>query len=158
MTSAGGTGKGLLNYTTKVSATRTIAEMQGTLAAAGAKRVMLEYLDGSPCALSFSLPTAHGERFYTLPCDAAAVLRILAGTDERLMKASKVKADAAQAERVAWRVLKDWLEAQLALVRTEMATLDMVMLPYLQVGGGDTLYSAWRENEDRALPAGGGAS
>lgn len=146
--------KGLLNYTTNVPVSRTINEMQDALGRAGARRVMVEYEDGRPAALAFSLRTLHGERLYTLPCDVDAVLRVLRGIDQRLMKSSKVKADEAQAERVAWRVLKDWLEAQLALVRTQMATVDQVMLPYLHVEADLTLYQAWAENETRALPAG----
>ena len=54
-----------------------------------------------------------------------------------------------QAERVAWRILKDWLEAQLALVQTEMVSLDCVMLPYMQADDGRTVYELYVE---KALP------
>ena len=145
---------GLMNYTTTVPVSRTVNEMQDALGRAGAHRIMVEYADGEPSALSFSLTTPHGERFYTLPCDRDAVLRVLQDTDPRLMKASKVKATPEQAARVSWRVLKDWLEAQLALTRTRMASLDQVMLPYLHVDGPVTLYQAWADNETRALTAG----
>lgn len=145
----------LLNYTTKVPASRTLQEMQTALARAGARRVMVEFdAEGDAAGLAFTLHTPHGERLYSLPCDVDAVLRILTATDPRLMKASKVKAERAQAERVAWRVLKDWLEAQLALVRTRMATLDQVMLPYVHIDQDRTLYAAWADNEARALPGG----
>lgn len=53
-----------------------------------------------------------------------------------------------QAERVAWRVAREWLLAQLAIIEAQMATLDQVMLPYLQVDGQKTLYAAYRERED----------
>lgn len=145
---------GLLNYTTKVPSSRTINEMQDALGRAGARRVMVEYANGAPAALAFSLPTAHGERLYTLPCDIDAVLRVLKDTDPTLLRTNKIKADREQAEKVAWRVLKDWLEAQLALVRTQMAPLDQVMLPYLHVAPELTLYEAWAQDEGRALPAG----
>lgn len=147
--------KGLLNYSTSVPASRTISEMQAALARSGARKVMLEYDDqGNAHALMFSLPTPHGERFYTLPCDVAAVERVLRQQDaDGLIRKSSVKVNRAQAERVAWRVLKDWLEAQLALVRTQMAALDQVMLPYLHVDADHTLYAAWAESEARALPS-----
>lgn len=147
--------KGLLNYTTSIAAARTINEMQAMLGRAGARRVMIEYAEGKPAALAFSLPTVHGERLYTLPCDVAAVERVLrAQEDAGILRGMKGRVTPEQAERVAWRVLKDWLEAQLALVRTQMATVDQVMLPYLHVEADLTLYQAWAENETRALPAG----
>lgn len=147
--------KGLLNYTTSIAAARTINEMQAMLGRAGARRVMIEYADAKPAALAFSLPTAHGERLYTLPCDVAAVERVLLAQEASgLLRGMKGRVTPEQAERVAWRVLKDWLEAQLALVRTQMATVDQVMLPYLHVDADRTLYQAWTEDEARALLAG----
>lgn len=58
------------------------------------------------------------------------------------------------ATRVAWRVVKDWLEANLALIAAEMATIDEVMLPYLHVGDDKTLWQAYREREQAALMPG----
>jgi hypothetical protein len=59
------------------------------------------------------------------------------------------------AARVAWRVIKDWLEAQLALIDARMAALDQVMLPYLLVDEDRTLYAAYRDQERAALDTGG---
>lgn len=140
----------LLNYTTTVPANRTISQMQDALGRAGARRVVVEYLDGSPAGLAFTLMTPHGERGYTLPVDTDAVQRVLAAQRKGN---SRVKADIAQAERVAWRILKDWLEAQLAIVATQMANLDQVMLPYLHVDGELTMYAKWQEHEAKALEA-----
>lgn len=150
-----GESKGLLNYTTTIAASRTINEMQAMLGRSGARRVMVEYADEKPSALAFSLRTAHGERLYTLPCDVGAVHRVLlAQESDGVLRGMKGRVTPEQAERVAWRVLKDWLEAQLALVRTQMAAIDQVMLPYLHVDADRTLYHAWRDDEARALPAG----
>jgi hypothetical protein len=52
------------------------------------------------------------------------------------------------AARVAWRVIKDWLEANLALIAAQMATIDQVMLSCLIVGDDDwTLWQAYRDRE-----------
>ncbi len=48
----------------------------------------------------------------------------------------------AQAARVAWRIIKDWIEAQLALVEAEQVDMVEVFLPYAQVQGGRTVYEA----------------
>jgi hypothetical protein len=151
--------KGLLNYTTKVPVDRTVNEMQTMLGQSGARRVAVEWENGIPSALSFTLDGPHGERLYTLPVDVPAIQRVL----REQLRAGTIRshhgnpATPDQAARVAWRVLKDWLEAQLALIRTTMAPLDQVMLPYVHVDRELTLYDAWREHETLALPSADGA-
>jgi hypothetical protein len=51
----------------------------------------------------------------------------------------------AQASRVAWRIIKDWVDAQLAIIETEMVTLEQVFLPYMQVKDNKTLYEVMIE-------------
>lgn len=138
----------VLNYTTTIASSKTIAEMQAMLAKAGAARIAVEYDNGAAAGMSFHLVTPHGERVFTLPVDVAAMQRLL--TKQRKGN-SRVKDDRAQAERVAWRVMKDWLAAQLALVETQMAALDQVMLPYLHVEPNRTLYAAYKERESVAM-------
>jgi hypothetical protein len=142
----------IVNYTTQIAATKTVGEMQTALAQAGASRISTDYEDGKPSALSFMLVTPHGPRHFTLPVNVPAMHRLLIAQ----WRAGKLRgttwnkiSDMGQAERVAWRVMKDWLLAQLALVETEMAGLDQVMLPYLQIEEGTTktLYDAYRERE-----------
>lgn len=59
-----------------------------------------------------------------------------------------------QARMVAWRVLKDWLEAQLALIDAGIADLAQVMLPWVHVDHGKTLWEAYAEQQP-AIEAGG---
>lgn len=141
----------VLNYTTTIAASKTIGEMQTMLAEGGAARIAVEYDGGSASGMSFQLITPHGERVFTLPVDVDAMQRLL--TRQRKGN-SRVKTDREQAERVAWRVMKDWLAAQLALVETQMAALDQVMLPYLHVDGERTLYAAYKDREQTALTMG----
>jgi hypothetical protein len=144
----------VLNYTTSISASKTVGEMQAALAQAGAGRISVDYDDASPCALSFMLATPHGARHFTLPVNVDAMHRLLVAEDKagRIRSGSKAtRSSREQAERVAWRVMKDWLLAQLALVATEMAGLDQVMLPYLQIDdAGRTLYASYKERETTA--------
>lgn len=146
----------VLNYTTTIAAAKTIGEMQDMLAKAGAARIAVEYDAGAPAGMTFQLATPHGPRLFTLPVDIDAMQVLLA---RQRKTNTRVKADRAQAERVAWRVIKDWLAAQLALVETQMAGLDQVMLPYLHVDGDRTLYAAYKEREAVAAigPGAGGS-
>lgn len=147
----------VLNYTTQIAANKTVGEMQAALAQAGAGRISVDYEGAAPNALSFMLATPHGPRHFTLPVNVDAMHRLLMAQDKAGKLRGGTKANRSsreQAERVAWRVMKDWLLAQLALVETEMAGLDQVMLPYLQIDdSGRTLYASYRETESAATLA-----
>jgi len=139
----------LLNYTTSVAATRTAAEMTHVLAVKGASQIMMTYDAGRPTGLAFAMPTAHGLRRFTLPVNVERVAKVLRN-DRRVPPRYK---SPEQAERVAWRIIKDWLEAQLAITETEMVTLDQVMLPYMHSDDGRTV---WELYLDQQLAIGAG--
>lgn len=113
------------------------------------------YTDSYASGLTFNLTTKYGPQLFTLPVDIAAVQAVL--MRQRTtggMSLAKLRSWE-QAERVAWRVALAWLEAQLALVKVQMATIDQVMLPYLHVGPDKTLYAAYQDQQDvLALTAG----
>lgn len=132
----------LLNYTTQIAATKTAAEMQAALAKAGASHVSVEYGNGHPIGLSFNIETPHGPRMFNLPVRPASVAKVL--KNERVPQKYWTPE---QAERVAWRILKDWLLAQLAIVTTEMVSLDEVMLPYMTDAIGRTVYDLYASRQ-----------
>lgn len=115
------------DYTTKVAAARTVAEVQELLAKAGAVGVAVEYDGGEPVALAFTARTPFGLREFALPADWRAVQRVL-----RRQKVAPSLQTEAQAKQVAWRIVKDWVAAQVAIIQTEMVSIDVVMLPYMQ--------------------------
>lgn len=131
----------LLNYTTKVPVARTISQIQAKLVEHGARAVMMEYgNDGRVKALSFEVPMPNGEKLpIRLPVDTEATLRVLKRQwDERLIESKY--ANGAHAYRVAWRIIKDWVEAQMSLLETEMVRMEEIFLPYVLIGEGRTIY------------------
>jgi len=143
---------GLLNYTTKVSVDTTIGEIQRLLVKAGARSIMVDYDEhGEPVALAFQVQTKIGQAAYRLPANIDAALTVL-------LKQHKHRAghtatpNRAQAARVGWRILKDWVEAQMALLETRMILLDEVMLPWMVTASGQTVYQLF-EQQQLALPA-----
>ena len=126
----------LLNYTTTISADKTVAEIQKKLASHGATAILCEYDNGRVKALSFRVETPHGILPFRLPVDYGAVLQVL----NRDSKVPRYLQTEEQAVKVCWRILKDWVEAQLAIFETEMVTLEQVFLPYLIIDEGRTLY------------------
>jgi hypothetical protein len=58
------------------------------------------------------------------------------------------------ARNVAWRVVKDWVEAQLAIIETRMVTTAQVFLPYAVTANGQTLYEYIGHNTQLLLGEG----
>lgn len=142
------------NYTTTIAATRTAAEVQVLLAEHGASRIAIDYLDGQPIGLAFQATTRGGLRLFQLPVDVDAMHRLLVREHRagRLRGISATTAsDVEQARRVAWRVIKEWVAAQMTVVAAEMASLDQVLLPYLVVEEGRTLFEVYQDRELKAL-------
>lgn len=133
------------NYTSNVSPFVSIGEIQAALATHGATKVMIDYEAGVPCAVTFALPDARfGLRGFRLPAVIDGVMRVF--------KTQGVKADRQQAERTAWRNIRDWVLAQLALVESCDVPMDQVFLPYLADVNGKTLYDAYTAGQ--LLPGG----
>lgn len=145
-----------LNYTTTISVDRTLGEVQRILARSGCAAVATNYDEaGRAVGLSFTLRTPHGERAFSLPVNLDGVQALLSTPQvQALARRRGKKYDSPEhAEAVAWRVVKDWLEAQLALIDANMATLAQVMLPYLRVDDDHTLYERYEEHERATLAA-----
>ena len=125
------------NYTTKVPAVKTVGEIQGILAAHGARKVMMDYDEGGRVtAITFTLEcfgNVHAFRLEAKPDGVKAV-----------MAKERSKCDDEQAERIAWRNLKDWVAAQVALVETEQATMDELFFPKLADLNEWTIYEAFQ--------------
>ena len=129
-----------LNYTTKVDVYTTLGQIQGQLVKHGAKKIMQDYDEnGHISAVCFAIDTPTGVRGIKLPTNVEAVHSVL-------LK-QKVKCDYEQAERVAWRILKDWGEAQMAILESQMVEMDEIFLPYMINNSGQTLFEAYRSNQ-----------
>lgn len=130
----------LLNYTTKVDVYTTLGAIQGQLVKHGAKKIMQDYDDtGHITALSFMVDTPSGPRGIRLPANVEAVHTVLLR--------QKVKCDLEQAERVAWRIVKDWVEAQMAILESEMVQMDEIFLPYMLGKEGQTVFQSYRAEQ-----------
>lgn len=132
----------LLNYSTKIEAIKTVGEIQGILAAHGAKSILTDYADdGTVEALAFQVPTPHGDVGIRLPIHPDAVLKVLMRQHfTGNLRSHQGRPDRRQAVRVAWRIVKDWVEAQMAILETEMVRMEQIFLPYVITKEGRTLY------------------
>lgn len=128
------------NYTTKVDIYTSLGEIQGALARAGAQKIMVDYSDGKPIGVTFALYRDNfGLQGFTLPAAVEGTLRVFAK--------QKVKRDREQAERTAWRNVRDWVLAQMALIESCDVPIDEVFLPYLTNKNGQTLYQIYSSGQ-----------
>lgn len=137
------------NYTTTVKVEKTINEIQQILAKHKAKAILTEYGDtGCIIAMSFKISTIHGDIGIRLPARQENVLKIL---KKQKNQNNSIRATNEQAEKTAWRNIKDWIDAQMALIDTEMVEIDEVFLPYIINNNGKTLYEKFKSNQELLL-------
>ena len=130
----------ILDYTTKVPVSRTIAQIQAKLIEHGARAILMEYgADGRVKAIAFNVKMPNGDLPIRLPINTVATLAVLKRqADGREIPAGYAKDD--HAYRVAWRNIFHWVSAQMALLETEMVKMDEIFLSYVITPGGQTIY------------------
>ncbi len=132
----------ILNYTTDINANRTLGEIQGIIVKRGARKIMTEYDEqGDPVGLSFVLQVKDNIVHFKMPANYEGVLRSMATT-----KNIKVKVNKEQAIRVSWRIIKNWIEAQMAMIDAEIALMEQVFLPYAVDRNGVTIFDHFQNN------------
>lgn len=125
------------NYTTEVDVYKSLGEIQAALASHGARKIMVDYdVAGQPIGVMFAIETPIGPRGFCLPANVDGVRAVF---DQQ-----KVRAKPGQAERTAWRNIRDWIMAQMAIIEAGQVQLEEVFLPYLTDNRGKTLYQLYR--------------
>lgn len=125
----------LRNYTTKVPASRSVAEIEKILMQFGATHVMKEYRDEKVHSIMFKIE----HQGYMLPANVKGVFQVVYSNNP-----SETEAKLKNAYNVAWRIIKDWIHSQLSLIASQQAEMNEVFLPYMW-DGKTTLFKAYKE-------------
>lgn len=126
----------ILNFTTKIDAWKTVNEIQQILAKHKVTHFAIKNEGHYPIGLSFSIDYNGQPLNFLLPSNYQGVLKCLKN-DRKVPNSSK---NEDQALRTSWRIIKDWVEAQLAIVEAQLAPIQEVFMPYLIVNAsGQTL-------------------
>jgi len=120
----------LKNYTTSISEEKTIAEIESILSKFGATRSFKMYEEGKVKALAFAFMVNGKEIPFKLPMDEKKVLQVFENQYKR-GKLQKGYVKKEQAIRTGWRIIKDWVDSQVALMEVQMAKPEEVFLPYM---------------------------
>ena len=148
----------LFMETTKIPPERTAAEIIALLVESGARQISQDY-DGNKklSGVFFTLEVLPGVvRAYKLPVRIDPVFKVINGRSKYLhARTENHRQDQEQAERVAWRQLYRWAQAQLALIQVGMVEAAEIFLPYMyQHETGRTMFQEFMESTQKMLPAG----
>jgi len=131
----------LLNYTTQISVEKTIGEIEKMLSQSGAEKIMKEYDKEGNCeSIAFIIATEKGKIPFKLPMNLKAVMQTINNQTGEFKNTKYGKTrlipqkfynDFEQSARVGWRIIRDWLEAQLALYFLQMVKVEEIFLPYM---------------------------
>lgn len=113
---------------------------------------MFEYKDGKVESLNFSCLIGEKEFFFRLPAMVENVTQIMFGSRRRgrtshgpFLEITDVQKD--QAYKTAWANIRDWIDAQMAMIDTQQVKMEEVMLPFLIVKGNKTLFQQMEESQ-----------
>jgi hypothetical protein len=122
------------NYTTEVGEERTVGEIMGLLAGKGARSIRIDYDEQNrPTGVCFILLLHELPIPFRLPCNFTGVFKAMSSAyKDRSAKYrwERNPESTSQSRRVAWRIIKDWVAAQMALVEAEQASMAQAFFPY----------------------------
>jgi hypothetical protein len=131
------------NYTTGVPAERSIGEIEKLLSMFGCNAIMKDYSgDGKVVSLAFK----YQNNAYKLPINTEGVYAVIFAKKRARHGVNVMRNREEQAYRIAWRLLKDWIHAQLSIVVSGQATPEQIMLPYMW-DGRRTVYEAFKNGQ-----------
>lgn len=145
--------KPLFMENTKIDPTRTAGEVTSELVRAGAISINTEYKAGKVCGLRWIMRVAGNDTLFDMPVRVDPIYQLL-----KKRSAGNSQFDAAKtmlkAERIAWRQLLRWVQAQNAMIETNMVQAAEVYLPYMVVhASGQTLFQKLSDSQFKMLPA-----
>jgi len=146
---------GLKNYSTNIPTAKTIMEIEDILTKHRSTDIWKQYdADGNIISLNFAINTEFGKMPFKLPVNVEAVRQILKSEkrDKKISLSKNQVEDLQTAQRIAWRIMKDWIDAQMALVDITMVKFEQVFLPYTyDFDKNRSLYDTFKESKFKGL-------
>jgi hypothetical protein len=116
----------------------------------GAMKIVSDYDGQTPSALTFCLQIKGTLIAFSIPSNYKGVLTAMEN-DRKIPRRMCTKE---QALKVSWRIVKDWIEAQMAIVEAQLADIAEVFLPYAITKSGNTLYQEIQQTGMKMLKQG----
>lgn len=118
---------------------QTFDNIQKILIKHNAKSINFEYKEGKVSGIIFVLEIKDKDYGFRLPARVENV--------KQIFDKNGLRYDPDQPYRTAWANIRDWIDAQLALVDTEQAKIEEVFMPYMVVDGNSQSLFEYYSNE-----------
>lgn len=126
----------ILCYTTKVGVWQTVNEIQKILTQHKITHISIRNEGAMPEAISFTINHNGQPLNFLLPCNHAGVFECLKKDSDVPPKLKNKE----HAFRVSWRIAKQWIEVQMAVVDSGLITTAEVFMAHLIISAsGETL-------------------
>jgi hypothetical protein len=152
-TTASNASPRLKNYASEASEASIFDAIRKTLAAHKAKRIVFDYDDaGRATGIEFTVKLGSVPYTFRLPARFEAAEPLVAQARRSAgMSATSGEKLRNQTYRTVWATLRDWIDAQMALIDIGAVRIEEVFMPYLIIEPGVTMFE--RFAEQRALPS-----
>jgi len=143
------------NYTTSIKAEKTISEIEQILVKFNAQGIYKEYQGQRVSSIMFFIVKDNQKIPFKLPMSleksrTVVVKAVNAGKLPQRFLNEPLRTE--QGERVAWRVLKDWIHSQLSLIEIELVDAIQIFLPFVYDTVQDkTLYQKFIEKKEQFI-------
>lgn len=126
---------------------KSFEKIQQVLSAHGANKIMFDYEGGVATKISFCIDIGGKPISFVLPALIENVTQIMYGGKDRYGRTKEItKLQREQAFKTGWANIRDWVDAQMALIDTQQVQLFQVFLPYAVTSTGATLFEKVIEN------------
>jgi len=142
----------LKNYSSSVSVVSSINKIEHRLVFAGATHIAKLYDEEKNVkGITFQIPVNNKPLLFKLPAKTESVFNVLWGEVRRPRPETR-KNIQLQASRTAWKILSDWVDIQISLIKIEQVELLEVFLPYCWDPSTDkTYFDKLKEGNFKAL-------
>jgi hypothetical protein len=128
--------------TTVKPARISINEIMGLLVDSNASNIAMQYVDRKISGISFVYQVGNSQLAFALPIRIEPIFNVLQA-DRVRQREKYIADDQAKAERIAWRQLLRWLEAQLVMIDLGMVAMHEVFMPYQLDNSGRTMFQVF---------------
>ncbi|MHB1051417.1 MAG: hypothetical protein ACYC09_15175 [Bacteroidota bacterium] len=143
------------NYTSSVAVDRSVSLIEHELVKAGAQHIAKSYDEkGNLEGIMFQITSREIPLSFRLPAKWRQCYQLMYN-EVRRPRPDTEKKIREQAQRTAWKILYDWVQVQVSLIKLEQAEVVEVFMPYLfNIKTQKTLFETARDNGFKMLTAG----
>lgn len=138
----------LKNESTTVPADRSASEIVKELVSIGATHIEMNYVQGRVSGLKWAMPVGGSSAHFAMPVRVDGVFDLLLKRQQGAVGPQRRAEIREKAERIAWRHLLRWTQAQAAIIQTSMMAPAEPFFSFTVVpgtAGGKRLFEQFEE-------------